>query len=236
LLQLGGLEGADHGADVVAIDRTHVGEAQLLEHGAHLGHRQAAQALLEVLQLGRQLAVQEGQAADRLLGVALQELHRFAQPHAVEMGRKSADRRADRHVVVVEHHQQAGLRQVASVVDRLQGHAAGEGAITDHGHALEVLAALVAGQSHAQGRGDRGGGVAGAEVVEAALAALEVAGDAVLLAKRVETVPATGDQLVGVGLVPHIPDDTVTVEVEGLVERKGQFDHAEAGAEVAATG
>ena len=56
-----------HG-DVVAIDRAHVGEAQLLKHGAQLGHRQALHALLEVLQLGGQLTVHERQVLDRLLG------------------------------------------------------------------------------------------------------------------------------------------------------------------------
>jgi hypothetical protein len=96
--------------------------------------------------------VQEGQVLDRLLGVVLKELQRLAVPHAVQVGAQSAHRRTDRHVVVVQHHKQPGVGQVAGVVDRLQGHAAGERAITDHGHALEVFTALIAGQGHTKGR------------------------------------------------------------------------------------
>ena len=142
----------DHASDVVAIHRTHVGEAQLLEHGTELGHRQALHALLEVLQLRRQLAVHEGQVLDGLLGVVLQELQGFAVAHAVEVGAQGSHRRADRHVVVVEHHQQPGVGQVAGMVDGFQGHTTGEGAIADHGNALEILTPAVAGQGHAQGR------------------------------------------------------------------------------------
>ena len=109
LVGVGLLEHLDHAGDVVAIHRTHVGEAQLLEHRTQLGHGQALHALFEVLQLGGQFTVQEGQVLDRLLGVVLQELQRLAVPHAVQVRAQRANRGADRHVVVVEHHQQAGF-------------------------------------------------------------------------------------------------------------------------------
>ena len=116
---VGLLKGAHHAGDVVAIDWADVGEAQLLKHRTHLGHRQTLHALFERLELVGQLAVQEGQVLDRLLGIALQKLQGWAQPHAVEVGGKGPHRRADRHVVVVQHHDQLGFRQVAGVVDRL---------------------------------------------------------------------------------------------------------------------
>jgi len=78
--------------------------------------------------------------------------------------------------------------------------------------------------------------VAGTEVIEAALAALEVAGHAVLLAQAVEIVVTAGDQLVGIGLMTHVPDDPIVVEIEGLIQGKGELDHAQTGAEVTATG
>ena len=40
----------------------------------------------------------------------------------------------------------------------------------------------------------------------------------------------------GIGLVTHIPHDAVVVEVEGLVEGKGELHHPQARAEVAAAG
>ena len=116
---VGLFKGAHHAGDVVAIDGADVGEAQLLKHRTHLGHRQTLHALFERLELVGQLAVQEGQVLNRLLGIALQKLQGWAQPHAVEVGGKGPHRRADRHVVVVQHHHQLGFRQVAGVVDRL---------------------------------------------------------------------------------------------------------------------
>ena len=76
----------------------------------------------------------------------------------------------------------------------------------------------------------------GAEVVEAALAALQIAGDAILLAQGVESVVAAGDQLVGIGLVAHVPDDPVAIQIQGLIESQGELHHSETGAEVAAAG
>ncbi len=76
--------------------------------------------------------------------------------------------------------------------------------------------------------------MAGTEVVEAALAALEVAGHASLLAQGVETAVAARDQLVGIGLVAHIPHHLVVVEVEGLIERQSELNHPQPGSEVAA--
>ena len=236
LVLVGLLEHLHHAGDVVAVHGPHVGEAQLLKHGPQLGHRQALHALLEVLELRGQLPVQEGEVLDGLLGVVLQELQRLAVPHAVEVGGEGPHRRADRHVVVVQHHQQAGFGQVAGVVDRLQGHATGERPVADHRHTFERLAALIPRQGHAQGRGDRGAGMAGTEVVETAFAALQIARHAVLLAQGVEVVVAAGDQLVGIGLVAHIPHHPVVVEVEGLVEGQGEFHHPQAGAEVATAG
>ncbi len=69
--------------------------------------------------------------------LSCEELQRPAVAHAVEVGAQGPHRRADRHVVVVEHHQQAGVGQVTGVVDRLEGHATGEGTVADHGHTLK---------------------------------------------------------------------------------------------------
>jgi len=125
---------------------------------------------------------------------------------------------------------------MAGVVDRLQGHATGEGPVADHRHATEILAAGVAGQGHAQGSGNACGGVAGAEVVEAAFAALQITGHPVLLAEGMEAGVTAGDQFVGIGLVAHVPDHLVPVQVEGLVEGEGELHNPQARAEVAAAG
>ena len=71
-----------------------------------------------------------------------------------------------------------------------------------------------------------------AERVIFALAALGEAAQAPAHAKRADAVAAAGDDLVRIGLVADVPDQGVGGRVEHMVERDGQLDHAQAGAEV----
>src|SRR5690606_33443287 len=57
---------------------------------------------------------------------------------------------------------------------------------------------------------------------------------AVLVLDGVDRVAAAGEDLVRVGLVADVPDDAVVGRVVHRVQGYGQFDHAEAGAEMAA--
>ena len=125
---------------------------------------------------------------------------------------------------------------MSGVVDGLQSHAACEGSITNNGNAFERLTPVVSRHGHTQRRGDGRAGVASSEVIEVALRALEVTRDPVLLAQGIEVVEPAGDQFVGVGLMAHIPDHTVMVEVERLVQRQGQLYNAKTRTQVTATG
>jgi hypothetical protein len=53
-------------------------------------------------------------------------------------------------------------------------------------------------------------------------------------AYRVEPVLAPGQQLVHVGLVAHVKQETVSRRVEYVVQRNGELHHSEVGAKVAA--
>ena len=74
----------------------------------------------------------------------------------------------------------------------------------------------------------------GAERIVIALAALGEAGEAAACAQRADAVAASGQDLVRVGLMANVPDQAVARGVEGVMDGGGQFDHAEAGAEMAA--
>ena len=58
-------------------------------------------------------------------------------------------RRTDRHVVVVEDHQELAVFH-PRMVEGLESHARGHRAITDHGNRMSVFALLARSQSHAQ--------------------------------------------------------------------------------------
>lgn len=100
-----GLESSCHLSDVMTIDGPHVGEAELLKNRAHFGHRQAAHAAFETVELCGEIATHERQVTHALLHAAGEELHRRAEPHPIQMTGESPDWRGNGHVVVIEHHQ-----------------------------------------------------------------------------------------------------------------------------------
>ena len=95
------------------------------------------------------------------------------------------------------------------------------------------LAAQPPGLGDAVGPGQGGGGVGVLDHVVLGLGPARVARQAALLLELAEVVPA-GEQLVDVGLVAGVEDDGVPGAVEDAVQRDGQLDDAEVGAEVAA--
>ena len=74
----------------------------------------------------------------------------------------------------------------------------------------------------------------GAERVVFALGALGEAGQAVAHPQRADAVAAAGEDLVRIGLVADVPDQAVLRGVEHVVQGDGEFDHAKAGAKMAA--
>ena len=74
----------------------------------------------------------------------------------------------------------------------------------------------------------------GAEAVVFALGALGEARQPAALTQRPDAVAPAGQDLVRVGLMADVPDQPVVRRVEHVVQRNGQLDDAEAGAEMAA--
>ena len=74
----------------------------------------------------------------------------------------------------------------------------------------------------------------GAERVVLALGALGEAREAAGLAQRADAIAPAGEDLVRVGLMADVPDQAIGRRVEHAVQRDGQLDHAEAGAQMAA--
>ena len=111
--------------------------------------------------------------------------------------RHAADVFRYRHAVVVEDHQQVGLRiHAAGVVQGFVGHAGGHRAIADHRNDLAVVAGARIGDRHAERGGNRRRRMADAEGVVLAFLALRERRDAVLLLDRVDRVAAAGQDLV----------------------------------------
>ena len=75
-----------------------------------------------------------------------------------------------------------------------------------------------------------------AEGVVFALAALGETRKAAALAQGADTVAPSGQDLVRIALVADIPDELVLRGIEHVMDRHGQFDHAEPRTEMPATG
>ena len=136
-------------------------------------------------------------------------------------------------MVVVEHNDKVCL-DLRSVVEGLVRHAAGHGPVADDGDDMVVLPQQIAGFHVAQTRGDGGGAVARVKGIAVALLALRESAHAAVLAQPVKPGPAPGQDLVGVGLVPHIPDHLVLRKMEDPVHGDGELHHTQVGGQVAA--
>ena len=203
---------------IMTVDRADVVETQLLEQRAagqdaasvFLGAAQRAlDSLWEALGHFRSQLAQGEKTAGR------------HQPRQIST--HGADRRGDRHVVVVEHDDQPRMAG-AGVVHRFVGHAGAHGAVADHANdvAVVLLAARVlqvAGNRHAEAGGDGGGRMRGAERVVFALAAAGEARQAAGLTEGPNAVAAPSENFMRIGLMPHVPDQPVARGVEDRVDR-----------------
>jgi hypothetical protein len=227
--RLGDPEDRDEALHVVPVDRADIGEAEFLEKRATDGH-----ALHEFPGAAGAVLERGGQELHGFLGGGAQILERLAGVETGEVLRHGADRRSDRHLVVVQDDEEP-LFHVAGVVHGLIGHAGGHGAVADHAdHVADARGAEIACHGEAEAGGDRCGGVRRSEGIVLAFVTLGEAREAAGGAERANAVAAAGQDLVGIALMSHVPDQLVLGRVEDGVDRHGQLDNAEAGAEVAA--
>ena len=143
-----------------------------------------------------------------------------------------ADRRRDRHVVVVEDHDQP-LAEMAGIVHCLIGHARRKRAVADDADDIARFALEVARYGKAEAGRNRCRRMRGAERVVFALRTLREAGKAAALSQRAYPVAPAGQDLVRIGLMADIEDQRVARRVEDGMDRHRQFHDAEAGAQMA---
>ncbi len=124
--------------------------------------------------------------------------------------------------------------QGARVVHRLVGHARRHGAVADDRDDRIVAVSEVARDRHAEARGDRGRGMGGAEWVVFALGAFGEARETAALPERANTLAPPGQDLMRIGLMADVPDQSIARRVEDIVQGDREFDDAESGPEMAA--
>ncbi len=218
---------------VVAVDRAEVLEAQVLEQ--HLRLQDVLEAFLHAVQGAVQRAADDGRAGQRGLDVVQHVLVALVDPEAGQVVGQAADGRLVGPAVVVDHDDQPAVLGHRDVVQRLPGHAAGQGTVPDDGdHGPVGLAAQPVRLGQPVGVGQAGGRVRVLHQVMLGLGPARVPGQAAPLPQRAELAHPAGEQLVHVGLVPGVENDLVYRRVEHPVQGDGQLHHAQVGPQVAA--
>ena len=149
---------------------------------------------------------------------------------------ESADGFVYRDAVIVENDEDIGFGET-QIVESLEGLAAGEGAVADDSDMLAPRIALhFGGYSHAEGCGDRGGAVSGAEGIVWTFGHLGETADTAVGAYGLECIAAAGENLVGIGLVSHIPYQLIVGGIEDIMQSNSKLDGTQTGCQVTGMG
>ncbi len=168
--------------------------------------------------------------ADAFLGMRIELAAHQPRQIAVER----ADRGRDRHVVVVQDHDQRQVLFDTGVVHRLEGHAGSHRAVADNGNGVTLLALDHRAPRHASSGRDRRARMRRAEGVVGALFTTRKAADAAELTQAGHRLAAPGQDLVRVALMADIPDQAVFRRVEHVMQRDRQLHGAQVGRQMAA--
>src|SRR5439155_10361238 len=193
--------------DVVPVDRPGVFDAEVLEEGA--GRDQLLQAFLDPAADFNRLIAGGHRAqdpVDAILGPVIGGVQN-RQLLCQVLG-QAADGQRVRPAVVVDDDDHRCF-PVADVVQRFIGHAAGQSAVANYDHDMSSTALLSEGLGHPGGVAQPSGRMAVLDEVVLALPAVRVAAHAAQLSQPCETLARPREQLVDVGLVTGVPDDSV---------------------------
>ena len=227
------LDGAQHGQKllhVMPVDGADIGKAQLLK-------KRAADScgFQQFLCPSRAFLKRFGQKGNGAFGCGLELLKRGARVKPRQVGGHGPRGWRDRHLVVVQDHDQP-LAQMACVVHRLIGHAARERAIADYGNRIAMPGvaspAQIARHGKAKGRRDTCRRMGRAEGVIGRLGSLGETRQPIFLPDRVHLFASPGQDLVRIGLMADIPDQLVARRIENGMDRHRHLDHTQPRAEM----
>ncbi len=149
----------------------------------------------------------------------------------IEIRGNSPHTLGDRHLIIVQHHDEIPLL-LPGTVEGLKGHARCQSAIPDDRHHLEILSAQVSGFGHTKGSRNGGSTVPCPEGVIDTLLPFGKAADPPFLPQGLKSFLPAGNQLMGIGLVPDIPDELVPGRIKDIVQGQRQLHDPQARGQV----
>jgi hypothetical protein len=206
----------------VPIDGAKVLQPQLLEDDAGPQH-----SLGDFFGFARH--AQGGDAAhlfDEFSSAVMQIVELRACDDLVEIAGNRADVLVDGPLVIVQDYDQP-LGVVGDIIQGLVRNPAREGRVSGHRYHVVFAARLVAGDGHAERRRECRAGVSCAVAIVRTFGAQHEAVKAARSAYGVEPLLAPGQQLMHVGLVAHVKQQAVAGGMKHVVQRDGEFHHAQ---------
>ncbi len=227
------LQNVDEVRQLVAVDGTKIVEVEGLEQ--HAGGDESFERFLGPFGELVHVVADFGQGSKKFPEFFSEALEVAGRERSAEKGGEGADVGRNGHVVVVEDDDQVPVfPQRARLVEPFVGQPGRHGAVADHRHNPGFVLVVPFSAGHAQTGGDGGAAVAGGEGVVGTFAHLGEAAQPVQLAEGIETVPTTGQQFVGVGLMAHVPNQLVLGRIQDVMQGDGQLHRAEARRQMAA--
>jgi len=180
------LKGRQKMFEVVPVDGTGIAETQLFKeqsgkNGAFGQLFRAPGKLLDVVPDVRNLPQQ-------LPGFFPHFCVEISGKRPVQIGGNGTHVFGDRHLIVVEDHEEV-FAEPPGMVQPLEGHTGGHGAVTDHADHLMLQPLLLPGLDHAIGSGNARAGMTRVERIVNALLALAEAAQSPVLPKGMKLLP-----------------------------------------------
>ncbi len=221
-------QGGNQGIQIVAVDGPHIIETQLLEQRGGR-HQPLGMALEAAGQFQHGRHVLQHRFAD-----ILRRRIEPARQQAGQIAVQRADRRGNRHIVVVQHHQHIDAGSHPGIVQGFERHPRRHRAVADDRDMLPVGTGVARSHGHAEHGRYGSGRMRRAEIVVAGFAAPGKARNAPLLAQPGHLLAPARQYLVRIGLMAHVPDQPVVGRIEHFVQGDGELYCSQVGRQMAA--
>ena len=109
------------------------------------------------------------------------------------------------------------------VIEGFIGQSASHRPVSDHCHDRPVLRAQFPGAYHSERRADGSGAVPCIKGITGAFLTFGETAHSAELPEMIKLFSAPCQKLMGIGLMSHIPDDLVLRQIQGKMQRHGQF-------------